>query len=61
MVLLNTNIIDDLKCCGNCSFRHHIENLDHEEEACKYDVRPSCGICKKWKYDNLKKADREEL
>ena len=51
MVILNTEIIDDLKCCGNC------KDWKCESAQCQ----KAKGYCKHWEQDKLKKSDREVI
>lgn len=53
MLILNHELFDDLKCCGNCKNR-----ITLEFGQCAIANSISDGICRKWKYDNLKKSDR---
>ena len=51
--------VDDLKCCGNCSFRHRSDNGNYYEEGCKKDYNVGSNeICIKYKYDRLKFKER---
>jgi hypothetical protein len=46
--------INDLKCCGNCSYRSVNVSVDGDEEYCiKGNLLSSWGKCTNWKYNGL--------
>jgi hypothetical protein len=60
MLILNTELFDDLKCCGNCKHRDSSYSDGNSVEYCYLNDsgHASWQVCKQWEYDNLKKADR---
>ena len=52
--------IENLKCCGNCYFRHSLDMGDYHSEICKkkYHTESNCK-CSKWRFDLLTALDRD--
>lgn len=49
-------MIEDLKCCGNCIHRFHLENKFHVQEWCNKhegNVKNSCETCLDHEFDGL--------
>ena len=51
MQILNHELFDDLKCCGNCKKYLNAKLCE------ALNIDPS-RFCKVWEYDNLKKVNR---
>jgi len=46
-------LLEDLKCCGNCK-----KYLNSSFSGCEFlNINP-CRLCRNWEYDNVKKSDR---
>ena len=52
--------LEDLKCCGNCSFRKSLDMGDNFSETCtgNLSIKQSYGYCSEWQYDELLQKDR---
>lgn len=52
-----TDLIESMKCCGNC-----LHN-DWEQNICpSYEGQvPSGHVCENWEFDNLNEYDRKDI
>ena len=58
MVLLNMDIINDLKCCGNCKHASTYTAQCKNPDSINFEITKAKGYCKLWDQDNLKIDDR---
>ena len=62
MQILNHELFDDLKGCGNCKHCHLADDCYHEYHTCdkqdRYKEITYNKLCRHWEHDNLKKSDR---
>jgi len=54
----NTQVIENLKCCGNCRYLVDICFKENECELKGQDI-DSYMYCKDWEFDGLTREDRE--
>jgi hypothetical protein len=60
---MDIEMIENMKCCGNCSWRNIMDMGSCVMENCKLnrdETMPSAGYCYKWDFDNLTFKDRNK-
>ena len=53
--------LEDLKCCGNCSYRQSETGENCQDGKNRLEnIITAKGYCKAWQWDKLKREDREK-